>query len=193
MSTASKGNERQAFIDGFLSQVLPTPFRFGTGDATDTNGQKSGELDVVVEVPLMPSLPIPSGNARLYLGESVAAVIEVKSDVSNQWSEVLRTAEKLAPLRRKFQTVFNYGDAPSETIPLFAVGYVGWKELDTLRKRLDDGPVTGILVIDPGLFAAAGGMSAIGPWALWGLIASLTILTGKPHMAMPDPQIYATP
>src|SRR5438874_11970568 len=90
MSSASKGNEREAFIDGFLSQVLPTPFRFGTGDATDSSGKRSGQLDVVVEVPLMPSLPFPgSGNARLYLAEGIAAVIDVKSYVAGQWPDVL--------------------------------------------------------------------------------------------------------
>jgi hypothetical protein len=34
-SSATKGGEREFFIDLFLSQVLPLPFRFGTGDATD--------------------------------------------------------------------------------------------------------------------------------------------------------------
>jgi hypothetical protein len=63
MSSASRGSERQAFIDGFLKEVLPTPFRSGTGDATDVSGQRSGQLDVVVEMPLMPSLPVRPGNS----------------------------------------------------------------------------------------------------------------------------------
>jgi hypothetical protein len=96
LSAATKGNERSAFIDNFLRRVLPDPFRFGTGDATDATGKRSGQLDVVIEYPLMPSLPLPStGDHRLYLTEGIAAVIEVKSDVAAQWNEVLRTAKEL--------------------------------------------------------------------------------------------------
>jgi hypothetical protein len=70
LSSATRGGERSAFIDEFLSKVLPKPFRFGTGDATDANGLKSGQLDVVIEYPFMPSLPLPgAGNSRLYLAE----------------------------------------------------------------------------------------------------------------------------
>jgi hypothetical protein len=101
-SSASKGAEREFFIDLFLSQVLPSPFRFGTGDATDAAGSRSGQLDVVVEYPLLPSLPLAGGSRyRLYLAEAIAACIEVKSNVAGQWDEVTRTAAKLRALRRK--------------------------------------------------------------------------------------------
>ena len=84
MSAASKGTERAAFIDQFLSQVFTPQFRFGDGDATDKSGAKSGQLDVVIEYPWVPSLPIVgSDKPRLYLAEGVAAVIEVKSDLGN--------------------------------------------------------------------------------------------------------------
>jgi hypothetical protein len=194
MSASTRGIERQGFIDNFLSQVLPTPFRFGTGDATDRHGNRSGQLDVVVEVPLMPSLPLHTGGARLYLAEGVAAVIEVKSDVADQWPEVLHVAQQLSPLRRQFQTAMSVGFEPPERIPLFAVGYTGWKKLETLQEKLTDGPVEGILVVDSGLFASPKGRGVLakGPWALWGLIASLTLLTSVPHISMPDPHVYAT-
>jgi hypothetical protein len=93
-------NQRERFIDVFLSQVFPPPFRFGQGDVTDTAGRRSGQLDVVVEYPLLPSLPVVGNQAssRLYLAEGIAAAIEVKSNVASQWSEVVSTATKLAPL-----------------------------------------------------------------------------------------------
>jgi hypothetical protein len=105
MSAAAKGQERAAFIDQFLSQVLPLPYRFGTGDAADLAGNKSGQLDVVVEYPFAPTLPLGGGPTRLYLAEGVAAVVEVKSDVASQWNEALDTAALLAPLTRKMGTV----------------------------------------------------------------------------------------
>ena len=72
MSAASKGAERQAFIESFLTNVLPPTFRFGSGDATDAAGHRSGQLDVVVEYPFSPSLPSFGGPGvtRLYLAES---------------------------------------------------------------------------------------------------------------------------
>jgi len=177
MSSASKGSERAAFIDNFLSQVLTPQFRFGDGDATDLNDQRSGQLDVVIEYPWVPSLPIVGSNKpRLYLAEGIASVIEVKSDIAAQWNEVLHTANNLAPLKRNYSSGITAGAPPLDRIPLFAVGYVGWKKLETLEKHLAEGPIDGILVIDQGLFVAShdfGDMHATGAWSLWGLISCI--------------------
>ena len=195
LSAATKGGERAAFIDNFLREVLPTPFRFGSGDATDHVGARSGQLDVVVEYPFTPSLPIVGADSsRLYLAESVAAVVEIKSDVSAQWKEVLRTAEQLAPLSRSFGAQMIMGPAPAERIPLFAIGYRGWAKMETLVERLDDGPVDGILVIDRGLFASTPdfrGIRATNAWSLWGLICSLHQATSTLKSASTNPLRYA--
>jgi hypothetical protein len=155
---------------------LPPIYRFGTGDATDTNGNLSGQLDVVVEYPISPSLPLTGPSAtRLYLAESIAAVIEVKSDAAKQWPQAQQTAAQLAPLQRTFGARITIGGSnPKPRIPLFVAGYTGWKTIDALRANLSaDNNVAGILVIDAGLFASSQeyhGMTATGPWALWGLI-----------------------
>ncbi len=44
MSSASKGNERRAFVHDFLEATFPSPNRFGTGDCTDTAGNQSGGI-----------------------------------------------------------------------------------------------------------------------------------------------------
>ena len=64
--------------------LLLAGFFVGTGDATDAGGNRSGQLDVVVEYPFAPSLPLGVGTTRLYLAEGVAAVVEVKSDAAGQ-------------------------------------------------------------------------------------------------------------
>ena len=69
MSSATKGTERETFVDRFLSEVFPRQFRFGTGDAIDAYGHKSGQLDVVIEYPFSPSLPTIGSASRLYLAE----------------------------------------------------------------------------------------------------------------------------
>lgn len=197
LSASSKGNERQAFIESFLGDVLPPIYRFGTGDATDTNGKRSGQLDVVVEYPISPSLPLTGPSAsRLYLAESIAAVIEVKSDVAKQWPEAQKTASQLAPLQRAFGGQLTMGGFPPKPrIPLFVAGYTGWKTIETLQATLSrDSNIAGILVIDTGFFVSSqeyGGMTATGPWALWGLISILHLITNSLQAASTNPIQYA--
>src|SRR5215831_12284972 len=60
-----------------LGDILPTLFRFGTGDATDAEGRRSGQLDVVIEYPFSPSLPGAFGGStnRLYLVDKIKQMI----------------------------------------------------------------------------------------------------------------------
>ena len=174
---AGKGRDRQEFIDRFLAEVLAPPFRFGTGEVTDTQGNKSGELDIVVEHPFGPSLPMVGGTtSRLYLAETVTAAIVVKADVGSQWDEVISTAQRLRPLGRSFSGKPTPKDGPRH-IPLFVAGYKGWSDSATLEEKLAAAPeVDGVLIVTPGIFVAAatfGGIRATGPWALWGLVACI--------------------
>lgn len=193
LSSATIGQERAAFVDEFLSKVLPPIYRFGTGDATDAAGAKSGQLDVVVEYPFAPSLPmVGAGQSRLYLAESAAAVIEVKSNLSNQWNDAVNTAKALAPLKRSFGATMSFGAGPQPQIPMFAVGYTGWKTMPPLQSNLNNCPdIFGALVIDAGLYASKSGLVATGPWALWGLIIDLHFVTNSLQSASTSPLDYA--
>ncbi len=193
MSASSKGTEREHFIEAFLSRVFPPPFRFGHGDVTDATGNRSGQVDVVVEYPFLPSLPvIGAASSRLYLAEGVAAVIEVKSDLTSQWPKMLTTAGQLANVQRDFGSTMSYGPAPAKQLPLFAVGYTGWKQTDTALRHLKDGPIAGLLVIERGLFVAPG-VTATGPWSLWGLICCLHQACGTLKATSAHPAAYAQP
>lgn len=198
MSTASRGSERAAFVDKFLCEVLTPQFRFGDGDATDRAGNRSGQLDVVVEYPWVPSLPVVGSNRpRLYLAEGVAAVIEVKSDLTRQWDEVKHTSTQLKRLERHYGGGIISGFQPPTQIPLFAVGFTGWKTSQPIQQRLNEGDVEGILVIDAGLFASVPlfqGITASGVWSLWGLIACLHQVTSVvSSLAGGVPLTYALP
>jgi hypothetical protein len=193
LSSATIGQERASFIDEFLKGVLPPVYRFGTGDATDANGAKSGQLDVVVEFPFAPSLPVVgAGQTRLYLAESVAAVIEVKSDLSGQWSDAVRTSNQLAQLVRSYGSTMSFGSPPQPRIPLFAVGYTGWSTLAGIKGNLCNSPyIDGALVIDVGLYVSKYGTQALGPLALWGLIVDLHRTTNSLQTATTNPAAYA--
>lgn len=198
-SSATKGDDRELFINEFLSEVLPPQFRFGHGDITDLSGKRSGQVDIVVEYPLFPSLPIGKGSSRLYLAEGVVAVIEVKSDLENQWNQVKNTSLQLQPLKR------GYGSNDVSTpryIPLFAVGYKGWSNVETLNQKLAEGVVSGILIIDSGLFVWNPPLyigqnsltkSAIGAWSLWAFIVCLHHLAISLQQTNFAPALYAMP
>jgi hypothetical protein len=195
MTAASKGEEREAFIKNFLRDVLPPPYRFGTGEATDVSGNLSGQLDVVVEHPFSPTLPAVGGKTRLYLAESVAAVIEVKSDVATQWKEAVNTANQLAPLQRQFGAMMAFGGSgPSPNIPLFVVGYTGWKTTETADQNLQKHPnIAGVLVIESGIFVSSPRFQSLqtsGPWGLWGLITCLHWITNSLQAASTNPLQY---
>lgn len=102
LSSASKGHERELFINTFLSQIFPPNYRFGGGDVIDGHNKKSGQVDIVIEYANFMSFPYLFGGPRLYLAEGVAAAIETKSNLCGQWEEALATATKIKELKRIF-------------------------------------------------------------------------------------------
>ena len=126
------------------------------------------------------------------MAEGVAAAIEVKSDLAKQWGDVVETARKLNAIRRQDGggTFLNAPMAQMERIPIFAVGYSGWKTREPLVSPIGHGDVDGILIIDPGLFVSRQ-MQATGPWALWGLINCLHAAVHARQQAAVSPLWYA--
>ncbi len=236
LATATTGAEREFFIDLFLAQVLPPAFRFGSGDVTDLQGLKSGQLDVVVEYPLLPSLPLAGGSRhRLYIAEGVAFAIEVKSNLEAQWGQgVIPTAQKLKTLRRTYKntsqsfsggTVTRGGNSgvitgvalnggsgivigggsgiepisvdsrllPISTIPIFAVGYTGWRNLETLTARVRSSEVNAALILDSGHFATGetfGNKSATGAEGFWEFISCMNRAVQELSKAEFDLSLY---
>ena len=102
LSSATKGAERELFVELVLRNVLPPHVRLGPGDIVDAAKRTSGQVDIVLESTMSLSFPstVVSG-PRLYLAEGVVAVIEVKSDLRNQWRSVVRKVHSLQELRRR--------------------------------------------------------------------------------------------
>lgn len=179
VSSASKGNEREQFVNAVLNNAFPPHYRFASGDIIDSYGAQSGQVDVVLEQPRSYSFPLLAGGPRLYLAESVAAVL------SSQWNQVEATADKLATIRRKyssdsFQEILdqlNQGQISvqdgtdveklksslghltkqsenigEERIRFFVVGFSGWSTNETIISKLADDKIDGILQIDRRVF-----------------------------------------
>jgi hypothetical protein len=165
LSASSKGYERETFISLFLSEVFPPIYRFGTGDITDSlendhPGRKSGQIDIVIEMPWCPSFPTPVGSgARLYPAEAVGVAIEVKSNVLTQWDDVMSKATAVEPLRQKLCGIaiedggLSLLNETEEPVPFYAVGYEGWSTAATVEQKVRNAPLDGILVLKHKIFA----------------------------------------
>lgn len=192
------GDEREIFISHFLSQVLPPQYRIGSGLITDAEGQLSTQLDVVIELPFTPSFSFLATTPRLYLADTIGAVIEVKSSLAGYLTgSGDGTAEKkfitgsdkfnaLVEIKREVWVVdkakvvdkeLKTEGHVSEIIPSYIVGYIGQKE-KALRKHLKElnqqgEIVRGILQLEPGIFVGSGGEIWRGGQALGGFVHSL--------------------
>jgi hypothetical protein len=170
LPNAVKGDEREVFIREFLSKMFPNQFRFTSGAITDPSNsicELSGQNDIILELPFSPSFPLLVEDQRLVLTDSVAAIIEVKSNLSKQWDQVLKTLNKVRLLTRKIDWIqasesgihdflgIKYKDI-DEKIPFFVVSYKGYKKLSSLENRLKKIPNNikpdGVLIIESGVF-----------------------------------------
>jgi hypothetical protein len=165
MSTATRGQEREAFVDLLLRGCLPQPYRFGSGEVTDAHDAVSGQIDVVIEHPLFPSLPLlGTSQHRLYPIEAVAIAIEVKSSES-QFSDALETMRKFRALNSDAE--WPRGHAPYNRFDKLGTGtptsfpdriafaivlYRGWAQGDTLARRCETDEVDVVLQLDPPMF-----------------------------------------
>ena len=98
---------------------------------------------------------------RLVLAESVVLVLEVKSDLSTQWEQLMRTTSKVKALNRRIKLAFVNSDEESvRNIPVIGIGYRGFKKLDTLKNKLDatdeGAKPDGLFVIENGNFYGFG-------------------------------------
>lgn len=200
MSSSSKGAARETLVDKFLRQCLPPTYRFGNGDVIDQEGNHSGQIDVVIEHPLGPSLPaVGNEQIRLYLAETVAAAIEVKSDIAGQWNEILKTSSALSSVKRKPELIgMTLGGEMTPRIPLVAVGYTGWVKASTARDKLREHEnVDAILVIENGIFATSdsfGGLEIQGDASLWLAISLLHFIASQIiYMPMRPARYVTTP
>lgn len=200
LPNAVKGSERETFVADFLEQLFPSPFRFGSGAVTDQTGACSGQLDIVVEYPFLPSFPMPGGVERLYLAESVAVAIEVKSNVASQWGQVEHSVQQLRTVNRNWKGSTKlvgggiaFGAASSTPVPYVAVGYKGFANLESLKERLNNTKPKerpdAVLTIDSGVFMGLG-VQAFGALGLFGLAAVLTNLFRAASSAETDLGAY---
>lgn len=193
LDEARQGWQSKLFVADFLNKVFPGPCRFSTGSIMDCDGNVAPGVDIAVELPMSPSFPMsdPSQD-RLLMAESVAMVIEVRSDLSNQLAEVGTKASQVHRLQRRLVPRTPAHRTPRATIPVIAVGYHGYNNGEHLRRHLDaiSKPYRpeAILLLEPGLFEGFG-MSARGAVSLYALCIAINRMLRELNAA--DPNLVA--
>jgi hypothetical protein len=148
MPNAVIGREREIFVTEYLRNAYPSHFRFSSGAIIDKNGNLSGQIDVVVNSPEGPSFPLSdhAEGERLFLADTVAAVVSVKSNINAQWKEVEAEVAKLAPVSRQSDGFVFFTIEPREpSIPFFVVGYRGAATPEGLLKAVSSVAPKGII------------------------------------------------
>ncbi|MDR3446724.1 DUF6602 domain-containing protein [Dyella sp.] len=180
-ASSVKGAEREWFIRYFWSEFFPAHHRMSSGQIVDSYKNDSGQVDIAIEFGFGPSFAL--GDQRLYLAESVAAVIEVKSNLANQWPDVLKKASDVKKLKRDIAYIQAHdksGDSKDlEEIPFIVVGYDGYGDLGVLRQKLSEANnqrekplIDAALSIKNGAFLTSdGSLQASGGHSLLGLCA----------------------
>jgi hypothetical protein len=196
LPNAVVGSERETLLREFLQKVFPSHFRFASGAITDAEGRLSGQVDIAIEYPFIPSFPMPGSNDRLILAESVLAAIEVKSHLISQWDQVGETVLKVKQLTRQLNPLMRFGGAIPQTIPCIAIGYDGHTTNDGLRQRLastlPERRPDAALVIRSGCYEGYG-LSANGAVGLYALCISLIQLATQLQAAAPNLAAYVIP
>jgi hypothetical protein len=190
MPSASKGGERETFVRDFLQALFPAHRRFGQGAITDSKGNISGQVDIVLEFGHAPSFPMPNGDERLFLADAVAMAIEVKSDLTAQWEQVRSTTKKVKALHRNLGVVMAIGSNPPMKIPCIAIGYKGRGTPEELTTRLlatpEDERPDAVLIVESGAAATFDGAGAQGVWGLYLICTIINACLTQVAHAVPD-------
>lgn len=177
------GNERELLIEALLKRALPSNIRYGSGVIMDSRGYRTGQVDIVLECQNSFSLPITSGKQRLYFADTVAAAIEVKSDLNKQKVEAFVQNHSVKKLFRK-KTKEDFIDQNEYTVPSYIIAFKGAKTetidkwvYQECREKRQFFP-TGILCLEPAYFYAfepnGDIIKSSGSWAVFAFLCSLS-------------------
>lgn len=144
------GSLRERGVRRAIEHSLPGIVRLYEGEIIDRTGGQSGQLDGILVHATGSALATDADDSRIVLAEGAVAVVESKSSLDSQWSQVTATWDKLKKLRRRT----GVGGA----IPFVVVGRRGWKTgepiadhvyslLKPFEKEFPNDPAPPVLVV----------------------------------------------
>jgi len=147
-ASANIGYNRELFCNQFLSRVLPPRLTVRRGEIWDSQGNRTGQLDVVILRDDTPSLTF--GEADTFLAEGVFGVIAVKSNLTTK-----KLQEELTKLSRVKALTLSGGGAMITSGPvlnrplrcIFAYEGATWKTLHKELAKPENTAVTDLICI----------------------------------------------
>ncbi len=146
-----KGNERELITSQFLTQHMPPVVQASQGilvdqdtlDFKQLNQTNCPQLDLLLVLSSLPQLTL-YGGSRIFLAESVVAVIEVKTELTA--SELDRSLEHCAKVKERKRQVFGMYWAepddpttgPSEKVPYYVVSFDSSKNAQQIMTILKE-------------------------------------------------------
>jgi hypothetical protein len=135
-STTNIGINREIFCSKFLSRVLPPRLKVRNGEIWDSQGNRTGQLDIIIIRDDAPALTF--GEADVYLAEGVFGVIEVKSNLDRTKLEEARNGlAKVSNLKINVGATISSGATINRPLRIiFAYEGASWKTLlDEINKK----------------------------------------------------------
>jgi len=113
------GVDREKAFKDFLKQYLPISYRVGKGEIIDnSSGPQSASIDCIICTPYHP-YTFQENTPGLFFAEGVAAVIEVKPDITNL-TELQRGIKQIQSVKKLTRTLVEgcimYGTSPLDKI-----------------------------------------------------------------------------
>ncbi|MCK5043974.1 hypothetical protein KAR52_03175 [Candidatus Pacearchaeota archaeon] len=134
-NTSLKGQDREIFIQNFLTKSFPKKFVIETGEIIDSKDKKSKQADIVMYDEFMPVLNYGSSNH--FLSGGVLSHIEIKSVLnSTELTKALNITKSIKNLNRDIDASMHLGDLPKK-IPSFLFSYEGM-EKETFKKKIEE-------------------------------------------------------
>lgn len=152
------GENRELFCDQFLSRVLPSRLGIHRGEIWDSEGNKTGQLDLILTRDDSPRLTY-DGRADTFPVEGVMAVIEVKSNLERtkliQALRTLKLVKDLQPKTKEFIIAGHSIDRPLRII--FSYEGATWDTLlDELIKPENSESIDMICILNRGVLLSKG-------------------------------------
>lgn len=103
--SGNKGTSLEKIVIEFLRQYLPKNLGITSGEITDSDGNSTKQMDVIIYDEIKSPLLYDVGDIRVIPIECVYAVIEVKSNIASQ-NDVDDLFEKMASVKKLQKTSF---------------------------------------------------------------------------------------
>jgi hypothetical protein len=169
----SAGENREDIFGDFLKHNLPKSFGVGTGLILSSEGEFSSQADLVIVDHLNNAPLYPDSRNKLWLVESIYALIEVKTDLNpSDIQDSIKRCIKFKRLKREFQTV---PAMPRIAESLFIVWAFNGPASETLKNNIassykdiavDDQP--DIIIIPDSILITAGSFRRLSKFGMPG-------------------------